>query len=272
MKTINGLRGAFGGPGRLKQVILFFFVLLQTPAVWSAERILFIVSELDHRGAPELGPLYRKIEDMSVAIPARIPRLAEIYSKIFYLRDEDVTENGVRRALVEIVSDPQVDSLDMILGVHGRPSILSFYDGPTDVKEWISKIKGDMVQRPQAGGSLDPLVNLKKLGLLYNLSCFGVTHSEDFIDLGFKAVVGSRSVNANAEFEYPWVLAALAQGYSLDEAFRKPNSDSWLRWSDEPLRILGRKLDTFLKDVDSFKEIVGNRKWEMISRAPWARD
>ena len=82
--------------------------------------------------------------------------------------------------------------------------------------------------------------------------------------MGFKAVVGSRKVNANAEVEYGGALKALARGKNVESAFARSNSDFWLDVADGPLRWLGLQQDNFLKEVDSFKVIGGQSDYALI--------
>lgn len=241
-------------------------------------RALLVVSELDHRGVPELGFLYRKIEALAWALPSQIQSIQSLYFKQKLIANEQATSAGVQSAIREMLLDPEVEVLDVILGVHGRNEILSFYDGAVGVEEWVSQLKQQLAEdteNPHAGPDVFDLSRKdgnsnflgKKLGLLYNLSCYGATHLSAFLKLGFQSAIGSRKVNANAELEYPWVLKALAAGYSVKEALQLPNSPQWLRVLDAPLRGFGKIQDNFLKDVDSFKEIGGQAQYRL--RLTW---
>lgn len=219
-------------------------------------RTLLVISELDHRGIKELAPLYEKLEFLAWTVPSTSVLLPQIYNKMDLLRDSSATIEGARDFIVKAVADAGTDQVDVILGVHGLPGRVAFYDGAADVADWTLLIKYSILKEVGPRGIL-------KLGMLYNLSCYGSSHISAFRDLGFKVVIGSRGVNANAELEYPWVLDSMSKGNSVAQAFQKPNSKRWLDIADGPVRWLGRKQKNFLKDTDSFKDMDGNSNYRM---------
>ncbi len=243
----------------MRQLNLFtlFVLLISMGSVGFAKsKVLLVISELDHRGIKELGPLYEQIESLSWKIPSQSALLPKIYSKMDLLKDSAATVEGAKEFILRYVADADVDQIDVILGVHGRPDKLAFYDGSVNVSEWTRAMR-DSITRVVG------LEALGKLGMLYNLSCYGSSHISAFQSLGFKVVIGSRKVNANAEFEYPWVLKGMSLGLSVAEAFRRPNSSRWLNLADGPVRWLGQTQNNFLKETDSFKELGGNLNYKI---------
>lgn len=222
----------------------------------SKGRGLLIVSELDQGGVKELASLYKTLERLTWSIPSKMPLLEEIYLQQKLLTGKGASIEGSQGFLMQMLRDPHIDQVDLILGIHGLPDKLAFSDGTIEVAQWVEELKSKL--HSSGEGSL-----LNKLGLLYNLSCYGASHINSFLDLGFQVVVGSRSVNANAELEYPWVLQMLATGSSVEVAFSQPNSRGWLKFADGPIRWLGRKQNSFLKDTDSYKVIGGNRDYTL---------
>lgn len=215
-------------------------------------RALLVISELDEHGVKELSGLYRKLEELVWTVPSHSHHLGGIYSEMRLLRNHQATEIEVQNLVKEVLLNPSIDAVDVFISLHGSPHKLSFYDKPVKVQDFAQHFNEMM----EAEG----LSALKsKLGFLYNLSCYGASHIPGFLQMGFKAVIGSRKVNANAEFEYPWVLQSLARGSTIGRAFRRPNSDQWLKWADAPLRWLGNQQNNFLRETDSFKEIGGDR-------------
>jgi hypothetical protein len=242
------------------QWLLAMIILVQgvsSLAYSEQKRVLLVISELDHRGVQELAPLYRKIEDIAFVLPSQSYFISRVYSRILALRDQEVTIEGTKEFLLRTLSDESVDVVDVILGVHGRPDRLTFYDGSVNVSEWIEAFRSLVIRDAGEAG-------LAKLGLLYNLSCYGSSHIKSFLNLGFKTAVGSRKVNANAELEYPWVLQGLALGQTVESAFGRPNSKNWLKYADGPLRWLGKKLGNFLKETDSYKVIGGEAQYRIV--------
>lgn len=250
---------------KLKPRHFLLTLLLVSVCVWiiptAAQvkgRTLLIISELDERGVKELAPLYKTLEKLTWSLPSQVSSLDNIYLQQKLLTGARATIAGSQEFLVQMLRDPNVNQIDLILGVHGLPDSLAFSDGSIGVNQWVAELKDKLVS------SSDDGLLINKLGLLYNLSCYGASHIHSFLDLGFKAVVGSRSVNANAELEYPWVLQMLASGASVKEAFHQPNSDGWLKVADEPVRWLGRKQNSFLKETDSYKVIGGNENFTLF--------
>jgi hypothetical protein len=215
-------------------------------------RALLVVSELDERGVKELRPLYKALENVTWSLPSKIPLLNKIYFEKKLLTGKEASVEGSQEYLVKMLQDSKIETLDLILGVHGLPDKIAFRDGIIEATKWVEGIKIKLQMQ-----GVDQKV-LNKLGLLYNLSCYGVSHNVPFLNLGFQVVVGSRSVNANAELEYPWVLEMLALGYTVEDAFYQPNSEDWLRLADGPIGWLGRKQNSFLQETDSYKVISGN--------------
>lgn len=243
-------------PLKLKLLILFIASFCFATLAHSKNRSLLIVSELDQRGVKELASLYKTLEKLTWSIPSKMPLIDSIYLQQKLLTGKGASIEGSQGVLIRILRDPQIDQVDLILGVHGLPNKLAFSDGVIEVDRWVEELKSKLLTNGE--GAL-----LNKLGLLYNLSCYGASHIPSFLGLGFQVVVGSRSVNANAELEYPWVLQMLATGASVESAFSQPNSDGWLNFADGPVRWIGRKQNSFLKDTDSYKVIGGNGNYKL---------
>jgi hypothetical protein len=211
-------------------------------------RALVIMTELDQRGAPELKYLYQALEKLTVNIPTE---LYDDYRFIETLPNNLATIDNLKKTLLTLTENPQIESIDMILAVHGNEGTLSFADGRVQVKELTERILN--------GGDSQEKISLmrKKLRLMYNLSCFGKTHQQELFKLGFDAVVGSQAVNANAEVEYPSFLSRWTRGLNLQKSLAPSNTRVALYLADEPLRKIGRAQNNFLKKVNSKKSIFG---------------
>lgn len=242
-------------------VLMISAVLLFALPSLAINRALLVISELDQQGVKELSGLYRTIESLTWKIPYQSTMVNRVYSQMHLLSNRHVTVKGLQSALSDLIKDKSVDVVDVILAVHGSPEKLSFYDQTIKVSELASSFKSHI--RNELGQA-----TTAKLGLLYNLSCYGVTHIPAFLDMGFKSVVGSRKVNANAELEYPWVLQSLALGRTVAASFRAPNSARWLKVADGPIRWLGHQQKNFLRETDSYKIIGGEANYR-IHALPW---
>lgn len=241
--------------GFLFFIFSFHFIPIQG---WAGGRTLMVISELDHRGMKELAPLYKQIEALAWSIPSQLESINSIYSQKILLRNQDATSKGVQEELLNTLESSDVETVDVILGVHGMPGKILFFDGAVVIKDWVEELKGKIINTLGEEA-------LNKFGFIYNLSCFGESHIESFLNLGFKVAIGSRQVNANAELEYPFVLKLLSLGATVDRAFALPNSESWLKFADNPIRWLGEKQNSFMKDTDSFKVIGGNKNYRIYN-------
>jgi len=222
-------------------------------------RALLIISELDARGVKELRPLYKGLEKLTWSIPSRMPLIDQIYFQQKLVTGIEASIEESQNSLIQMLRNPEIENLDLILGVHGLPDKIAFSDGSIETKTWVDSVKSKLNMNG------DEIGLLKKLGFLYNLSCYGASHITSFLELGFQTVVGSRSVNANAEVEYPWVLQMLTLGSTVQAAFSKPNSDDWLNFADGPIRWLGRRQNSFLQETDSYKIIGGNTNYSILN-------
>jgi hypothetical protein len=119
------------------------------------------------------------------------------------------------------------------------PEKLVFRDGATS----ISKISEQL----QAA-------NLKKkLRTLYSTACFGMTHTADFIQAGFRVVSGATDVNANAVIEYPVFMDAWRDEKTFKSAvYQAPNA---LTVAQDKLAAL--ILGDTLGPINSFKQLRG---------------
>ncbi len=241
----------------IRNVVVVILSLIFSIKGFAKGRALVVISELDHRGVEELAPIYKQLELMAWTVPSKLTSIKSVYEQKILVRNQEATSLGVQEALIRVLADPKINTVDVILGVHGLPGKIAFYDGSIKVTEWAGSLK------EKVESSLGDKF-LEKLGLMYNLSCFGESHNAALLDLGFKVVAGSRQVNANAEVEYPFVLELLSKGVSVGMAFSIPNSESWLNFADGPIRWLGEKQNNFMKETDSFKVISGDSNYRIL--------
>ncbi|MEY4615949.1 MAG: hypothetical protein RJB66_909 [Pseudomonadota bacterium] len=240
------------------RVFALFLILFCSFSAHAKSRVLLVVSELDHQGLPELASIYVPLEALTWKIPSQSLATTKVYEKMFLLRNAGANIASINNKLIELIGNHQVEAIDMVLAVHGSPGGLTFFDGTIKVSEWARLFREALINTLGQKST-------SKLGLLYNLSCYGSSHIEDFLKFGFQTVVGSRRVNANAEMEYPWVIESLALGRTVSSSFHRPNSKSWLKIADAPVRWLGQKQNNFLKETDSYKVIGGNPKLRVRS-------
>lgn len=240
----------------MRSGFIFFFISLFTLSsfakVNSSQRALIVISQLDTNGLPDLESLYRSLEKLTTLSVDRI--LDDSYRKIIYLTNNDATLENFFEESYQISLDSRIKAIDVILSVHGNPSKLHFAN-----RAWsMEKLENAFSKFTSSKTELE-ISNLKrKLRVMYNLSCYGKTHNETFLNLGFDVSTGSVKVNANSEVEFIPMLKNWKRGDGLKESFNFSNSETALTIADGPIRTLGRiQNSSALQNVNSKKVFLG---------------
>ena len=169
------------------------FSVKETLPVEADERALLIVSELSLENDLEL--LYAGLEDIAIKLPSEM--LKNQYAQIRSLTGNSATAKKFVETLAKIAKKADIQAVDVILALHGRPEVLYFKDGAKKAAKLAEEIREAL----EAVGAVD------KVRLLYSLACYGASHTDDFVDVaGFKVAVGATAVNANSVTEYPAFL------------------------------------------------------------------
>lgn len=219
--------------------------------VTKSQRALVVVTELDRQGAPELRDLYRGLESATIDFPRAL--LANQYAVVRILNNNLASKDAFRQTLRGLGANPNIHAIDVILALHGATNRLSFVDGAMDTESLSDFF--DVRNNPQNLA----LTNLtkNKLRLMYSTACFGRSHIDDWLAVGFDAVIGAHGVNANSEAEYPSMLTQWASGQTAFNALAPTNNDIALAATDGPLVATGHLLNNFLARVNSRKAFGG---------------
>lgn len=220
--------------------------------IGTRDRVLVVVTELDTHGFPELRPMYSALEELTKITAEGL--LGHKYDKVEIIADREATLPEFKRKIQEIVRDQDVKVVDVILSLHGLPNKLAFEDRTWKMEDMVEEFKSvsnieDRVAR---------ILMRKKLRMLYNLSCYGSSHRQAFMDIGFKTVNGSLGVNANSEVEFVPALIAWRSGATFKDSFMASNNDIALAAADEPVKAVGRLMNNALKETNSRKAFSGN--------------
>mgnify|MGYP007057168433 CR=1 FL=1 len=210
--------------------------------VTADKRILLIVNSLAEHGDRRLHRLYRFVESAGVETAKHF--LNPYYDKIIVLRDQRATYAAFKSQLIMAASDLHTGAFDLFLQLHGEKKRLHFYDC------WISTAQIAEDLRAHSGRNV--------LRLLYNLSCYGDTHSPDLLQAGFRVAIGSRLVNANAATEYPR-FCRLWPGKG--SGGREPiTAAELIKKADRPLprKVADLLARRYFREVDSKKYLRGN--------------
>lgn len=206
-------------------------------------RVLFLVNCLAEHGDRRLKKLYRFIENAGVDVAMRL--LGSHYKVLSVLKGGEATWFGFLNRMYTLSGEQGVEAIDLFFQLHGKPDKVRFFD------HWVPVM--------QMGQEIGNIANPGRLRLVYNLCCYGDSHSNSLISAGFKTAIGSLKINSNAALEYPSFCRLWARtGFESDPLL---NISEVLRRSDRPT---ARNFQDFLakryfEDVDSRKIIRGNK-------------
>ncbi len=215
--------------------------------VRKSERVLVVVSELDSAGLPELRDLYRSLEDLTLYMTEGI--LGGSYKEIYYLTDAEATFAEFQEKVHALADDASVKAIDVIMSLHGAPDKLLFDDGAWKTPKMEEKFHPVATAQER----VKKILRKKKMRMLYNLSCFGASHRDEFISMGFDVVNGSVDVNANSAVEFAPAMSLWALGTGFKDSFNGSNNDVALALNDGPIRIAGQLANNSLKTTNSKK-------------------
>jgi hypothetical protein len=202
------------------------------------QRVLIVIN---HIASGDTDYLYRFIEE--AARSTIQATLGDDYARIVKLYGANATLGKLTTALSTEGAKNSVKRIDLIVMLHGGPGILVFKNGDKESSFVKSQIAALNIQA--------------KLRLVYNTSCFGDSHSADFIAAGFNSAIGSKKVNANAAVEFAPLLSLWQFNVKLSDCLSPtvPPTPA----ADAAARAYGQVANTSWKNkVDSTKVLRGN--------------
>lgn len=138
-------------------------------------------------------------------------------------------------------------AVDVILQLHGSKNGLTFYDGKVNTKDLADQIKAKNLKR--------------RLRLLYSLACYGYTHTDDFLNAGFRTVSGARGVNSNSATDYPAQLGSWAASKRYRDCVKAGNAEPGRSTADNAAKMMN------FSKADSYKKIRGDKNIRITSNA-----
>ncbi len=226
----------------LKTLALGLALLTSTVSVHARvdkqDRVLVVVSELQEHGPQNLRNLYAIIENLTSDSTRLI--LGDDYRRIHFLKRSQATVANFKNLIQTLSKDNTIKAIDLIFSLHGSDEKVAFHEGSLSMSSLVSQ----MTAVSASMNAAQVATMKRKLRVVYNLSCFGRSHNDNFIAMGFDVSVGSRGINANSEVEYPSVLGAWQFGSQFSAAFALTNTDVTVAASDAPIRLVGIAADS----------------------------
>jgi hypothetical protein len=239
----------------MKLILAFTLTLLFSFSTFARihrqDRALVVISELDTNGLPEFEKLYTALEYLTKYTVQEM--LQDSYEDIIFLNNTDATVEGFKNAVRGLAEREDIKAIDVILSLHGSPDRLYFKD-----RSWgMDELQTEFLSASNEEEQVLVTTMQKKLRIMYNLSCWGKTHNAAFYNMGFDVSTGSVNVNANSELEFVPMMLAWRNGISFHRSFWSSNNKVALFIADAPVRALGKKQNSALKETDSKKLFYG---------------
>lgn len=197
------------------------------------DRVLVVVSELQTHGPQNLRQLYGAIEELTQLSTSVI--LGDDYREVHMLKGVNATAANFKSKIQSLSRNPSIRAIDVVFSLHGSSNRVYFREGGVDMSRLLTQ-----VTETSASMTAAQITTMKrKLRMIYNLSCFGQSHNNEFRSMGFDVSVGSVGVNANSEAEYASVLTQWSFGWKFIDTFNATNNDVALAITDQPVRLAG---------------------------------
>ncbi len=205
------------------------------------KRILLVANCLAEHGDSRFRRLYEFIELAGVDFARRF--LGAHYREVNSLRDNEATWPAFLQWLATTGGRQEIEAVDLFFQLHGVQGRVRFFD------RWVSAAEmGSKIKKAVAPG---------RLRLVYNLCCYGDSHSAAFLNAGFDTAIGALKVNTSAAVEYPLFCRLWPGRGSSPET--SPAIGEVLRRADRPLPRLVQDLVArrYFGDTDSKKTLKG---------------
>lgn len=111
-----------------------------------------------------------------------------------------------------------------------------------------------------------PPTSVAHLRCVLETACYGASHMQSWVNLGFAAAAGSQGVHADSQASFPAFLAYWHQGFSfgetIDAANRADAAKLWDRWARD---VRGPDGKNCFSDVNSHRLVAGSTGVTIVS-------
>ncbi len=196
-------------------------------------RALLVISNLTARGAENFSSLYEYLDAESVRLANSY--LRNSYDKRWVLAGDRATFAEFTRQIEAILKRDDIESLDVMVHLHGFVNGLAFVDGSKSA----GTIEAAFTQMRTRGA------DTKKLRILYSTACWGRTLLDNWKRIGFQQFNGANKVNAGSAQEYEPFLKHWRDGDGFEYAVKYGDTSNSRATSDFMAEMMG------FGDVDS---------------------
>ncbi len=201
--------------------------------VQKPNRGLLVISNLATRGAENFASLYEYLDAESVRLANT--HLRNSYDKRWVLAGDRATFNEFTRQIEAILKRADIESLDVMIHLHGYVNGLAFVDGDKSA----ATIENAFAQMRTRGA------DTKKLRILYSTACWGRSLLDNWKRIGFQQANGANKVNAGSAQEYEPFLKHWRDGDGFEYSVKYGDTSGARAVSDTMAEIAG------FDDVDS---------------------
>ena len=217
---------------------------LAGPVTRQQRALLVISAGLARYGDDRLKSLYQFAQSSGATLPKA--QLGPVYEKIVVLDRGQGTVSQFYNNLSQLAAS--YSAVDVIIHSHGQPNSLLFEDGSftsSDLANVALGTAGTLKVSPQAPGQvleelrLPPLNRTQRghLRLVYETACFGESHADGWLKMGFDVAAGAHQVHADSAASFPtfvnWWGAGYTFGEAVDAANRADPNRSYDKWCDK---------------------------------------
>ncbi len=227
-------------------IVMSLMGLLQSSAeaarvvrVQKPHRALLVVSNLTARGAEEYSALYEYLDAESVRQANAY--LRNSYERRWVLAGDRATFDEFTRQIEAILRRDDVQSLDVMVHLHGFVNGLAFVDGAKNA----ANIENAFAQMRNRG------TDTRKLRILYSTACWGRSLLDNWKRIGFQQANGANKVNAGSAQEYEPFLRHWRDGDGFEYAVKYGDTSRARSISDTAAELMG------FRNVDSTMYVDG---------------
>jgi hypothetical protein len=202
---------------------------------------------LQEQGDSRMRSLYGVVEFGAVKVVQGL--LGSAYRNITLLQGSEATLTGLCAALDTASPAQDTHAVDLIVNPQGSNDQLWFDDGPEPMSAVATAVKAALSDTQR-----------DKLRSVISTACYGRSHLDEWLDMGFVTGLGSRGIYADSLLSWAPMIKAWENELTLSDVVAAGNNADPLRAQDSSVsayyRALGSMRDA--RAVESFRTAAGD--------------